>query len=460
MAAVERLPTCLKQQVSLRARLNYGVVRLVETGFDMMANEGAQTFQSICCTDPVLPADTIRPHIQPIYATSTFVYPPPDEAIQVFEEVKERPYLYNRWGTPNSHLVEKKLAALEGFPDRSGSSPLQLEAVLFSSGMAAISSLFLSLGLRPGDAIVTQGNIYGTTTEFLDVMVTPLGVRVIYGELQDLDWVEMQFRQNKVRLLYMESPTNATSRCCDIRTLAALAHAYGAKAAVDSTLATPYLQRPFFLGVDFVVHSATKFLNGHSNSLTGVVIGKDAAFMKTEMWRMRKLLGGCAGSFDAWLLNMGLKTLPMRMERHCANAMTIATALERHEEVKCVRYLGLPSHSDHAVAKRQMKAFGGVLSFEVRGGRDAAVGVLRLLRRCTMTATLGAMDTLVQHPALMTHIKVPKEQRERHGISDDLLRVSVGIEDPEEVIADLTQALEASAPRRLSAVRGVSGVPV
>lgn len=424
-----------------------------------MTNECPETFQSICCTDPVLAEETIRSHIQPIYATSTFIYPPPDDVIQVFEEVKERPYLYNRWGTPNSHLVEKKVAALESF-GVGLDAPLQLEAVLFSSGMAAISSLFLSLGLRAGDTIVTQGNLYGTTTEFLDVMVAPMGINVVYGELQDLEWVEKQMRQGRTRLLYMETPTNATSRCCDIRALAALARAYGVKTAVDSTLATPYLQRPFDAGTDFVVHSATKFLNGHSNSLTGVVIGKDIPFMKTEMWRMRKLLGGCAGSFDAWLLNMGIKTLPMRMERHCANAMKIAAALEGHEEVKRVRYLGLPSHPDHAIAKRQMKAFGGVMSFEVRGGRDAAVGVLKNLRRCTLTATLGAMDTLVQHPALMTHIKVPKEQRERYGITDDLLRVSVGIEDPEEVIADLTQALEATAPKRPSSVRTVLDLPM
>jgi methionine-gamma-lyase len=242
----------------------------------------------------------------------------------------------------------------------------------------------------------------------------------------------------------METPTNATSRCCDIAALSALAHRYDVKCAVDSTLATPYLQRPFASGVDFVVHSATKFLNGHSNSLTGVVVGRDRVFMKTEVWKMRKLLGGCAGSFDAWLLNMGIKTLPMRMERHCANAQRIAEALESHEQVKRVRYLGLSTHPDHEIAKRQMKAFGGVMSFEVRGGRDAAIRVMKSLRRCTLTATLGAMDTLVQHPALMTHIKVPREQREQYGITDDLLRVSVGIEDPEEVIADLTQALEAS----------------
>jgi methionine-gamma-lyase len=411
----------------------------------MASERSGSSFQSICCTDPHLTEQQAIPHIQPIYATSTFVYPPPEEAIKIFEEVQERPYLYNRWGTPNTHLAEKKIAALESYGIYDQGEPLELEAVLFSSGMAAISSLFLSLALRSGDTIVTQGNLYGTTTEFLDAMLAPMGINIVYGDLQNLEWVEAQLSRNRSnRLLYMETPTNATSRCCDIAALSALAHRYGVKCAVDSTLATPYLQRPFASGVDFVVHSATKFLNGHSNSLTGVVVGRDRVFMKTEAWKMRKLLGGCAGSFDAWLLNMGIKTLPMRMERHCANAQRIAEALESHEQVKRVRYLGLSTHPDHEIAKRQMKAFGGVMSFEVRGGRDAAVRVMKSLRRCTLTATLGAMDTLVQHPALMTHIKVPREQREQYGITDDLLRVSVGIEDPEEVIADLTQALEAA----------------
>jgi methionine-gamma-lyase len=411
----------------------------------MATERSGSSFQSICCTDPHVTEQQAIPHIQPIYATSTFIYPPPEEAIKIFEEVQERPYLYNRWGTPNTHLAENKIAALESYGIFDQGEPLELEAVLFSSGMAAISSLFLSLALRSGDTIVTQGNLYGTTTEFLDAMLAPMGINIVYGDLQDLEWVEAQLSRNRsTRLLYMETPTNATSRCCDIAALSALAHRYGVKCCVDSTLATPYLQRPFASGVDFVVHSATKFLNGHSNSLTGVVVGRDRVFMKTEVWKMRKLLGGCAGSFDAWLLNMGIKTLPMRMERHCANAQRIAEALESHEQVKRVRYLGLSTHPDHEIAKRQMKAFGGVMSFEVRGGRDAAVRVMKSLRRCTLTATLGAMDTMVQHPALMTHIKVPRAQREQYGITDDLLRVSVGIEDPEEVIADLTQALEAA----------------
>jgi methionine-gamma-lyase len=402
-------------------------------------------FQSICCDDTLLGDQPISSHVPPIYATSTFVYPPPEKAIRVFEEIEERPYLYNRWGTPNSALVEAKVAALEACGVADANGPLELEAVLFSSGMAAISALFLSLGLRSDDCIVTQGNLYGTTVEFLDTMIAPSGVRIIYGDLHDMSWVEDQLRTNwKTRLVYVETPTNATSRCYDIALLAALAHRYGAKCAVDSTVATPYLQQPFRHGVDFVVHSATKFLNGHSNALAGVVIGRDRRFMKAEVWRMRKLLGGSVGSFDAWLLNMGIKTLPLRMERHCRNAHEIAEFLCRHRSVKQVSYLGLSSHPDHSIAKNQMRAFGGILSFEVQGGRDAAVRVMKNIRTCTLTATLGAMDTLIQHPTSMTHIKVPREQRERHGITDGLLRLSVGIEDADDVIADLDHALQAS----------------
>jgi methionine-gamma-lyase len=226
--------------------------------------------------------------------------------------------------------------------------------------------------------------------------------------------------------------------------LAATARECGATCAVDSTLATPYLQQPFRYDVDFVVHSATKFLNGHSNALGGIVVGRDGEFVKTEVWRMRKVLGGSAGSFDAWLLNMGVKTLPLRMEKHCRNAQAIAEFLEGRPQVRRVSYLGLPSHPDHDIAKRHMRGFGGVMSFQVHGGREAAIDLLKNLRTCTVTATLGAMDTLIQHPASMTHIKVPRDQRERHGITDDLLRLSVGIEDAAEVIADLDQALRLS----------------
>ncbi|CCD96731.1 Cystathionine gamma-lyase [Bradyrhizobium sp. ORS 375] len=409
-----------------------------------MQAETQSDFQSICCVDPLVGGSASPPHVQPIYATSTFVYPPAEEAMEIFAELKERPHLYNRWGTPNTTLVERKIAALEGHRLSENGKPLQLEAVLFSSGMAAVSSLFLSLGLKPGDHVLTQGNIYGTTTEFLDAMLAPLDVRILYGELHDIEWVERQLRsRGPVRLIYLETPTNATARCYDIAQLAQIAHRYGAKCAVDSTLGTPFLQQPFAYGADFVVHSATKFLNGHSNSLTGVVVGRDADFVKNEVWKMRKLLGGCAGSFDAWLLNMGLKTLPLRMEKHCQNAMRIATALEEHSAIRRVSYLGLDAHPDHRIAARQMRAFGGVLSIEVAGGLEAAVRVLKNVRCCTVTATLGAMDTLIQHPATMTHVKVPREQRAAHGITDGLLRLSVGIEDPETIIADLRQALEA-----------------
>src|SRR5262249_15935906 len=257
------------------------------------------TFQSICCRDTILGEQTVSAHVPPIYATSTFAFPPPEKALRIFQELEERPYLYNRWGTPNSALIEAKIAALEacGIADENG--PLELEAVLFGSGMAAVSALFLSLGLRDKDCIITQGNLYGTTIEFLDAMIAPIGVRVIYGDLHNLGWVEHQLRSNPTtRIVYIESPTNATSRCYDIAELARLARKHGAKCAVDSTLGTPYLQQPFRHGVDFVVHSATKFLNGHSNALGGVVVGRDCRFVKSEVWRMRKLLGGSASSFD------------------------------------------------------------------------------------------------------------------------------------------------------------------
>jgi methionine-gamma-lyase len=408
-----------------------------------MTYSSEAVFQSICCDDTILNDEGVRAHVQPIYATSTFVYPGPEKAIRIFDETEARPYLYNRWGTPNTALVEAKVAALEACGIVDGNGPLQLEAVLFGSGMAAISALFLSLGLRGGDYIITQGNLYGTTVEFLDVILARQGVRIVYGDLHNLSWLEDQLSINRcVKLIYIETPTNATSRCYDIAALSGMAKKYGVKCAVDSTLATPYLQQPFRHGADFVIHSATKFLNGHSNALAGVVIGRDPQFTKSEVWRMRKVLGGSVGSFDAWLLNMGMKTLPLRMKKHSENAQKVAEFLEGDEHVFRVSYLGLPSHPDHEMARRQMSAFGGVLSFEVRGGREAAIRVMKSIQICTLTATLGAMDTLLQHPASMTHIKVPREQREQHGIMDGLLRLSIGIEDADLIIADLRQALK------------------
>jgi methionine-gamma-lyase len=307
--------------------------------------------------------------------------------------------------------------------------------------MAAISSLLLSLKLKAGEALLTQGNLYGTTTELLYNVIAHTGVEIIYEDLKDLDKVERHLKTGKVKLLYIETPNNPTLDCYDLAALATLAQQYKAVTAVDNTFATPYLQQPLRYGIDYVLHSATKFLNGHGTAIGGMVVGKNIAHMEKEVWRMRKLLGGVSSAFDAFLLNNGLKTLVLRMDKHCSNARQVAQYLAQHPAVGTVNYNGLPSHPDHELAKRQMRNFVSMMSFELKGGLQAGISMMNKVKLCILTASVGTVDTLIQHPASMTHINVPEEQRLKFGISDGLIRLSVGIENIEDIIADLEQAL-------------------
>ncbi|MBL7790783.1 MAG: aminotransferase class I/II-fold pyridoxal phosphate-dependent enzyme, partial [Saprospiraceae bacterium] len=284
--------------------------------------------------------------------------------------------------------------------------------------------------------------LYGGTTELFSQIMAPLGIESIFIDLGDLDKVEAVMASNAaIRMVYMETPANPTMACVDIAALAALAKQHGAYSAIDNTFCTPYLQQPFRFGVDFVVHSTTKFLNGHGNSIAGIVIGRDQELMATRVAKTLKLTGATCNAWDAWLINNGLKTLELRMIRHSRNAMEIARFLAQHPRVGRVNYNGLPSHPHHELAKRQMRDFGGMLSFEVKGGLEAAVGFIKKLQFCTMAPTLGDVDTLVLHPASMSHVNIPSEVRQQYGITDGLVRVSVGIENAADIIADLEQAL-------------------
>jgi methionine-gamma-lyase len=297
--------------------------------------------------------------------------------------------------------------------------------------------------LKTGDAILAQGNIYGTSVDFFNHYAATLGVEVIYADFQDVVALEQTLAKHKnIRLLYAETPSNPTLDCYDLKALSKLAHRFKAKIAVDNTFATPYLQQPFKFGVDFIVHSATKYLNGHGTGLSGFLLGKDLAFMQQEVWKIRKLNGSICSAFDAWMLNVGMKTLSLRMDKHCANALAIAKFLSKHPKVKKVNYLGLSNHPEHKLAKQQMSNFGGVLSFELTGGFRAAKKLMKSVELCQLTASLGTTDTLIQHPASMSHYFVPKAQRLQYGITDGLVRLSVGIEDARDIIADLAQALE------------------
>lgn len=398
-------------------------------------NTGGTGFNSITAKD-LLPKDTvINPHSAPIFTTSTYIYESAEKAQRVFEG-KEQAYIYARWNNPNAELVEKKVEQLETY-----GLNIRAKALSFSSGMGAIAALFQSL-LKPGQGILAQGNIYGTSVDYFNHYAGQFNTQVMYANFADLNKLEQTLKANvNIKLLYAETPSNPTLNCYDLKALSALAHKYGAKLAVDNTFASPYLQQPFAFGVDFVVHSGTKYLNGHGTGLSGFLLGRDVKFMAKEVWKLRKLNGTICSPFDAWMLNVGMKTLSLRMDKHCANALAVAKFLQTHKAVSKVNYLGLKEHPDHKLAKKQMRNYGGVLSFELKDGYKAGLKLMKKIKFCQLTASLGTIDTLIQHPASMSHHFVPKKQREEFGITDGLIRLSVGIEDVQDVINDLEQAL-------------------
>lgn len=380
-------------------------------------------------------------HQVPIYASSTYVYDTAEQGMRRFSG-KEPGYIYSRWSNPTTTEAEEKIAAMEtfGVTGKNG-SPLQVKSYLQSSGMAAISSLFLST-LKAGDKVLTQFSLYGGTQEMVEKVLPGLGIENIITDLHDLDKVESLLKSDKaIKLIYIETPANPTLQCVDIEAVAALGKQYGKYIACDNTFATPFLQQPFKLGADFIIHSTTKFLNGHGTAIGGVFLGRDVEFMNTQAQKIFRLLGGNSNPFDAFLLINGLKTLELRMERHCHNAMEVAHFLEGHPAVERVNYNGLPSHRDYAIAMKQMNHPGAMMSIELKGGIDAGVKMMNKLQMCTRTVSLGTSDTLLCHPASMTHYGLSKEQREQAGITDGLIRMSIGIENVQDILMDLEQAL-------------------
>ena len=391
-------------------------------------------FGSLCVHDT---KDTVsnKPHGLPIYATTVFEFESVQQGMDIFQG-KQEGHIYSRFGNPTIDAVASKIAFLE-----THNLDLEAEGLLLSSGMAAISTLMLAV-LQPGDKILTQGNLYGGTTELFAKVLQPLGFQVVYADFKDLSEIEKLLASAPdIRMLYMETPANPTLACVDLTEIAALAGKYGRLTAVDNTFCTPYLQQPLRFGIDFVVHSTTKYLNGHGNSTAGAIIGKDKTMMKEKVWRTMKLLGTNCNPFDAWLINNGLKTLELRMERHSDNAMQVAQFLEKHPSVTRVNYNGLSSHPDHALAAKQMKRFSGMLSFELSGGLQAGIDFINKLKFCVLAPTMGDVDTLAMHPASMSHSSVPREIRLLNGITDGLVRLSIGIENIEDILADLDQAL-------------------
>ncbi len=388
---------------------------------------------TLCAKDIPSPEKT-HAHVLPIHATSAFTYVSIEDSINVFQG-KSEGFVYSRYGNPTLQAVEQKLALLETF-----GTDYTAGCILTSSGLSAISTMAMSF-VSQGDAVLTQADLYGGTTELFNKVVAKAGVQVLTVDLNDLDLVESTLKANThIKLIYLETPTNPTLKCIDIEAIGSLAKKYKVKSAIDNTFSTFYLQQPFTLGIDIVVYSTTKFLNGHGNSIAGAIILKDKSLRK-QVWDVMKLMGTNCNAWDAWLLHNGLKTLTLRMDKHCSNATAIAQYLEGHSKVKKVNYPGLASHSTHPQASKQMRQYGGMLSFEIEGGFPTAVNFMDNTKLCAITATLGNVDTLLLHPASSSHLNIPKEIREASGIEDGLIRMSVGIENPDDLISDIEQAL-------------------
>jgi cystathionine gamma-lyase len=356
--------------------------------------------------------------VVPIYQTSTFAQPAPGEHLG---------HEYSRTSNPTRDALQECLAALEG----------GTRAMAFSSGLAATHGVLAMLDA--GDHVVAMDDMYGGTFRQFDKVWRRHGLTFSYADLRDPLAFEAAVTP-RTKLLWIETPTNPMLKLVDIADLARRAHAHGVLVAVDNTFATPYLQQPLALGADLVVHSTTKYLGGHSDVVGGAVIVSDAV-LGDRVAFLQNANGGTPGPFDSWLTLRGVKTLGLRMERHCQNAQTVAEWLEKHPRVRKVVYPGLPSHPQHALAQRQMRAGGGMVTAVLDGGIDQARKFLSSVRVFTLAESLGGVESLIEHPGIMTHASIPPERRAAIGIDDSLVRLSVGVEHVQDQLADLEQAL-------------------
>jgi len=355
----------------------------------------------------------------PIYATSTYVQ----------EEIgKHKGYEYARVSNPTRDRLETNLAALEG----------GIGSRVFGSGMAAINALATTL--KAGDHVVAGHNLYGGTPRLFNQVWANFGLTFTYVDTSNVNNVERALQKN-TRMVYLETPTNPLMELCDIRAISDLAHRQGIEVVVDNTFMSPYFQRPIELGADMVVHSTTKFLNGHSDGLGGVVVCTKPE-QSEKLAFLQKAAGAILSPFECWLILRGVKTLAVRMLQHDCNGRKVADYLVKHKKVQKVFYPGLAHHPQHELAKRQMSGFGAMIAFET-GSLENANKMLRRVRVCSLGESLGGVETLISHPATMTHAAVGEEGRRKIGITDGLVRISVGIEDVDDILADLDQALSA-----------------
>jgi cystathionine beta-lyase/cystathionine gamma-synthase len=358
--------------------------------------------------------------LTPIYQTTTYR----QEAVGV-----DKGFTYSRAGNPTVSALERRLAALEGAE----------YATCFSSGLAATTALFLSL-LKAGDRVIASEVCYGGTVRLLQQIFEPFGVQADFVDTSDAEKFVAAL-EGPAKLVFIETPANPTLRLTDISVAAKLAHEAGALLVVDNTLLTPALQQPLSLGADVSLHSTTKFIEGHNATMGGALITRNKE-LHERFDLVRKSTGTIQAPFDAWLTLQGVKTLPLRIRQHAENALTVARFLESHPRVTTLYYPGLESFPQYELAQRQQESGGALIAFEVEGGTEAGIKVMNSVRLCSLAENLGSAETLITHPASMTHAAVPIEQRQAAGITDGLVRLSVGLENPNDLIADLDQALQ------------------
>ena len=366
----------------------------------------------------------------PIYQTSTFIFDSAEQGGRRFA-LEEAGYIYTRLGNPTTTVLENKIAALE-----EGEA-----AVATSSGMGAISSTLWTV-LKAGDHVVTDKTLYGCTFALMCHGLTRFGIEVTFVDTSNLDEVKNAMKEN-TRVVYLETPANPNLKIVDLEALSKLAHTNpNTLVIVDNTFATPYMQKPLKLGADIVVHSVTKYINGHGDVIACLVITNKELADQIRFVGLKDMTGAVLGPQDAYYIIRGMKTFEIRMERHCKNAKKVVEFLNKHPKIERVYYPGLETHPGHEIAKKQMKDFGAMISFELKGGFEAGKTLLNNLKLCSLAVSLGDTETLIQHPASMTHSPYTKEEREAAGITDGLVRLSVGLENIEDIIADLEQGLE------------------
>ena len=366
----------------------------------------------------------------PIYQTSTFIFDSAEQGGRRFA-LEEAGYIYTRLGNPTTTVLENKIAALE-----EGEA-----AVATSSGMGAISSTLWTV-LKAGDHVVTDKTLYGCTFALMCHGLTRFGIEVTFVDTSNLDEVKNAMKEN-TRVVYLETPANPNLKIVDLEALSKLAHTNpNTLVIVDNTFATPYMQKPLKLGADIVVHSVTKYINGHGDVIAGLVVTNKELADQIRFVGLKDMTGAVLGPQDAYYIIRGMKTFEIRMERHCKNAKKVVEFLNKHPKIERVYYPGLETHPGHEIAKKQMKDFGAMISFELKGGFEAGKTLLNNLKLCSLAVSLGDTETLIQHPASMTHSPYTKEEREAAGITDGLVRLSVGLENIEDIIADLEQGLE------------------